>query len=186
MVPVFVEINLVRHQDGHTPGEHCFTLTATDNAMGWIVNRNVRDKDKKWVFEALEHVTGVIPFPIIGTDSRECCEFIDDRLRRYCTERKITFSRSRSGNSYDGTYVEQKEWAHAGELVGHYRYDIAASLATRIDIWQFDRVFTNYYLPQQRLIFKQRVRAKVTKKPDAATIPHHACPRRPGRAEAWP
>jgi predicted component of type VI protein secretion system len=33
-------------------------------------------------------------------------------------------------------------------------------------------VFTNYLLPQQKLIFKQRNGAKVTKRHDTATTPH--------------
>lgn len=33
-------------------------------------------------------------------------------------------------------------------------------------------MFTNYLLPQQKLIFKQRNGAKVTKKHDQATTPH--------------
>ena len=34
-------------------------------------------------------------------------------------------------------------------------------------------MFTNYFLPQQKLVFKQRHGAKVTKKYDTATTPHH-------------
>ena len=68
-MPGFVEIDLVGHEGGNASGEHCFTLTVTDIATGWTVNRSVRNKAAKWVFEALEHVTGVFPFPIIGIDS---------------------------------------------------------------------------------------------------------------------
>jgi hypothetical protein len=39
-------------------------------------------------------------------------------------------------------------------------------------IWELDRVFTNYLLAQQKLIFKQRHGAKVTKKHDAWSNPH--------------
>ncbi|TQO19829.1 hypothetical protein FB472_1412 [Rhodoglobus vestalii] len=68
-VPGFVEIDLVGHEGGQASGEHCFTLTVTDIATGWTVNRSVRNKAEKWVFEALQHVMGVFPFPIIGIDS---------------------------------------------------------------------------------------------------------------------
>lgn len=33
-------------------------------------------------------------------------------------------------------------------------------------------MFTNYFLPQQKLVFKQRNGAKVTKRHDTATTPH--------------
>lgn len=67
--PGFVEIDLVSHDGSNASGEFCFTLTVTDIATGWTVNRSVRNKAAKWVFEALEHVISVFPFPIIGIDS---------------------------------------------------------------------------------------------------------------------
>ena len=39
-------------------------------------------------------------------------------------------------------------------------------------IGELDAVFTNYLLPPQKLIFKQRNGAKVTKRYDTATTPH--------------
>ena len=33
------------------------------------MNRSVRNNAAKWVFEALEQITAVFPFPIIGIDS---------------------------------------------------------------------------------------------------------------------
>lgn len=171
-VPGFVEIDLVGHEGGNASGEFCFTLTVTDIASGWTVNRSVRNKAQRWVFEALEHVIGQFPFPIIGIDSDNGSEFINDHLLRWCTEQKVTFTRSRPGNKNDGAHVEQKNWARVRELVGYYRYDTAAELAKLNEIWTLDAVFTNYFLPQQKLVFKQRNGAKVTKRHDTATTPH--------------
>ena len=171
-VPGFVEIDLVGHEGGNSSGEFCFTLTVTDIATGWTVNRSVRNKAQRWVFEALEHVIGQFPFPIIGIDSDNGSEFINDHLLRWCTDQKVTFTRSRPGNKNDGAHVEQKNWARVRELVGYYRYDTAAELATLNEIWALDALFTNYLLPQQKLVFKQRHGAKVTKRHDTATTPH--------------
>jgi len=46
-VPGFVEIDLVGHEGGNASGEHCFTLTVTDIATGWTVNRSVRNNAEK-------------------------------------------------------------------------------------------------------------------------------------------
>ena len=170
--PGFVEIDLVGHEGGNASGEFCFTLTVTDIATGWTVNRSVRNKAQKWVFEALEYTLARFPFPIVGIDSDNGSEFINNHLLDWCTQNKITFTRSRPGNSNDGAHVEQKNWARVRELVGYYRYDTPAELATLNQIWELDAVFTNYLLPQQKLIFKQRNGAKVTKRYDAATTPH--------------
>jgi transposase InsO family protein len=170
--PGFVEIDLVGHEGGNSSGEFCFTLTVTDIATGWTINRSVQNKAQRWVFEALEHIVAAFPFPILGIDSDNGSEFINEHLLRWCIARRITFTRSRPGNKNDGAYVEQKNWARVRELVGYYRYDTAAELATLNEIWELDAVFANYFLPQQKLIFKQRSGAKVIKKYDTATTPH--------------
>ncbi|MCI4659907.1 DDE-type integrase/transposase/recombinase [Cryobacterium zhongshanensis] len=172
-VPGFVEIDLVGHEGGNASGQFCFTLTVTDICTGWTVNRSVQNKAEKWVFEALQHVMAVFPFPIIGIDSDNGSEFINDHLFRYCREHQITFTRSRPRHSNDGAHVEQKNWTHVRELVGYLRYDTASELAKLNEIWELDREFTNYFLPQQKLVSKQRHGAKVTKKYDTATTPHH-------------
>ncbi|WP_143095021.1 integrase catalytic domain-containing protein [Mycetocola miduiensis] len=171
-VPGFVEIDLVGHDGGISSGEFCFTLTVTDIATGWTVNRSVRNRAAKWVFEALMQVTSVFPFPIRGIDSDNGSEFINEHLFNYCSEQRITFTRSRSGNKNDGAHVEQKNWARVRELVGYLRYDTGGELELLNQIWDLDRVLTNYLLPQQKLLFKQRNGAKVTKRYDRAMTPH--------------
>jgi hypothetical protein len=170
-VPGFVEIDLVGHEGGNASGEFCFTLTVTDIATGWTVNRSVKNKAAIWVFEAIEHVIAQFPFPILGIDSDNGSEFINAHLLAYCVENKITFTRSRPGNKNDGAHVEQKNWTHVRELVGYLRFDTESELGVLNRIWELDRIYTNYLLAQQKLVFKQRHGAKVTKRYDRATTP---------------
>jgi hypothetical protein len=171
-VPGFVEIDLVGHEGGVASGQFCFTLTVTDIATGWTVNRSVPNKAQKWVFEALQHALDRFPFPIVGIDSDNGTEFINDYMLEYCHAQQITFTRSRPGNKNDGAHVEQKNWARVRELVGYYRYDTPAELAKLNEIWDLDAHFTNYLLPQQKLLSKTRHGAKVVKKHDQALTPH--------------
>jgi hypothetical protein len=67
--PGFVEIDLVGHEGGNSFGEFCFTLTMTDIATGWTVNRSVPNKAAIWVTAAIDHAAGCFPFPIRGIDS---------------------------------------------------------------------------------------------------------------------
>jgi hypothetical protein len=171
-MPGFVEIDLVGHEGGNSSGEFCFTLTVTDIATGWTINRSVKNKAAVWVFEAIKHVMAQFPFPILGIDSDNGSEFINAHLLAFCVENKITFTRSRSGNKNDGAHVEQKNWTHVRELVGYLRFDTEAELAVLNRIWDLDRIYTNYLLAQQKLVFKQRQGAKVTKKYDRAMTPY--------------
>ena len=170
--PGFLEIDLVGHEGGNSTGEFCFTLTATDIATGWTINRSVKNKAAVWVFEAIEHVIAQFPFPILGIDSDNGSEFINHHLFEYCKEHKITFTRSRSGNKNDGAHVEQKNWTHVRGLVGYLRFDTDKELSVLKEIWALDMIYTNHLLANQKLVFKQRDGAKVTKRYDRAQTPY--------------
>jgi hypothetical protein len=171
--PGFVEIDLVGHDGGNPAGPHAFTLTVTDIATGWTENRSVPDKTGKCVLAALNDIAAKMPFPILGVDSDNGSEFINDHLWRWCQRRKITFTRARPGNKNDGCHVEQKNWAVVRTVVGYHRYDTATELLLLNEIWQLQSKLTNYFYPQQKLISKIRHGAKVSKKHDKAATPLH-------------
>jgi hypothetical protein len=158
--PGFVEIDLVGHDGGNPAGPHAFTLTVTDIATGWTENRSVPDKTAKCVRIALNDIAAKMPFPILGVDSDNGSEFINDHLLQWCTRRQITFTRARPGNKNDGCHVEQKNWAVVRTVVGYHRYDTAAELLLLNEIWQLQSKLTNYFYPQQKLISKVRAGAK--------------------------
>jgi hypothetical protein len=176
-VPGFVEIDLVSHDGGNAAGEHAWTLTVTDIATGWTETRSVRNKARKWVLAALDDIASVMPFPILGVDSDNGAEFINEHLLAWCTDRQITFTRSRPGNKNDGCHVEQKNWAIVRIVVGYHRYDTPAELLLLNKIWVLQSKLTNYFYPQQKLVSKVRAGAKVSKKYDTATTPHRRAER---------
>lgn len=171
-VPGFVEIDLVGHDGGNPRGEHAFTLTVTDIATGWTESQTVKNKAQKWVFAALKEITEAFPFPILGIDSDNGSEFINAHLLRWCEQHQITFTRSRPGNKNDGCHVEQKNWHVVRQVVGYHRYDTPAELKLLNRIWILQSQLSNFFNPQQKLIFKQRKGAKVTKKYDTAQTPN--------------
>lgn len=171
--PGFVEIDLVWHDGGIRGGGHAFTLTVTDIATGWTENRSVLDRSAKCVLAALNDIARAMPFPILGVDSDNGSEFINDDVFHWCRGRQITFTRARPGNKNDGCHVEQKNWAVVRTIVGYYRYDTAAELLLLNEIWKVQSKLTNYFYPQQKLISKVRKGAKVSKKHDTAATPFH-------------
>lgn len=170
--PGFVEIDLVAHDGGVAAGEYCYTLTMTDIATGWTINRSVPNRARVWVIEAIDHAAAMFPFPIRGIDSDNGSEFINHHLLAYCEQREITFTRGRAGKKNDGCYVEQKNWARVRELVGYYRYDTPGELELLNQIWDADDTFANYFLPSLKLASKHRDGAKVVKKYHQAATPH--------------
>jgi hypothetical protein len=179
-VPGFVEVDLVGHDGGNPRGEHCFTLTVTDIATGWTENRTVRNKAQRWVFEALTDVVEHLPFPILGIDSDNGSEFINDELFRYCRDHQLKFTRSRSGNKNDGAHVEQKNWTTVRQLVGYLRYDTEAERLLLNEIWVLQSLIGNHFYPQQKLVSKVRDGAKVIKRYDTAATPYARVTASPG------
>ncbi|WP_353711970.1 hypothetical protein [Arthrobacter sp. K5] len=96
--------------------------------------------------------------------------------RRLAGERAKLLPRGRSHTKPGSLLKSQKNWSRVRELVGYLRYDTAAELELLNHIWELDRIFTNYLLPQQKLVSKTRHGARVTKIHDAPATPHGARP----------
>jgi hypothetical protein len=169
--PGFVEVDLVGHEGGNPRGEFCQTLTVTDIATGWTETAAVRNKAQVRVRQALDDIAAALPFPLLGIDSDNGAEFINNHLLAYCTTNEITFTRSREGRKNDNAHVEQKNWSIVRQTVGYLRYDTDAELELLNRLYQPLRLMTNFFTPQQKLIAKTRHGAKVIKKHDTAQTP---------------
>jgi hypothetical protein len=121
--PGFVEIDLVAHEGGDARGIYCQTLTMTDIATGATETRAVGSKARARVLVAVKALVKAMPLPVLGIDSDNGKEFINQQLLDFCLIRKITFTRSRPGNKNDSAYVEQKNWSVVRHAVGYARYD---------------------------------------------------------------
>ena len=170
--PGFVEIDLVGHEGGDANGDFGWSLTVTDIATGWTEVRSVRNKAARHVFTALVEIQAALPFGLLGIDSDNGSEFINAHLLQWCLDNKITFTRSRPGNKNDGCHVEQKNWDIARRTVGYWRYDTPGEIALLNQIWPILSVLINLFTPQQKLISKTRVGAKVRKRYDRAQTPY--------------
>jgi Integrase core domain len=179
-VPGFLQIDLVGHEGGDNNGAFFYTLDATDVATGWTEAVTVRSKGERIVAAGLEQLWLRFPFHIAGVHSDNGSEFINHHLARWCTTRRITFTRGRSSHKNDQAHVEQKNWSVVRRSVGYFRYDTARELDLLTQLWPLTSIHVNLFLPQQRLIAKTRTGAVVRKKHDIAATPlqrllhHHA------------
>lgn len=167
----FVEIDLVGHDGGDGSGDYCQSLDVTDVASCWTETEAVINKAQVWVFDALQSIRVRLPFPLLGIDSDNGSEFINNHLLRYCQQEKITFTRGRSGKKNDGCFVEQKNYSVVRRAVGYARYDSPAQLRLLNELYGYLRLYTNYFQPVMKLISKERNGAKVKKKYDEPKTP---------------
>jgi len=170
--PGFVEIDLVGHDGGVGAGEYCQTLDLTDIATTWTETRAVRNKAQSRVFEALQKVRKDLPFALLGLDSDNGSEFINDPLLRYCRQEKITFTRSRPYRKNDNCFVEQKNYSIVRRAVGYGRYDTDEQCLLLNELYSYLRLYTNFFLPTMKLKDKERVGSKVKKRYDKPQTPY--------------
>ncbi len=170
--PGFEEIDLVQHEGGNSSGFFACTLDVTDVATGWTEMRAVLNKAQTHVFAALKHLRQDLPFPLLGIDSDNGGEFINDELTRYCDHEHLTFTRGRAGRKNDNPYVEQKNWSVIRRLVGYGRYETQKQVNQLNALYAVYRLYVNHFLPVQKLVSKVREGSKVKKVYDDPKTPY--------------
>jgi len=170
--PGFEEIDLVQHEGGNSSGFFACTLDVTDVSTGWTEMRAVLNKAQIHVFAALKHIRQVLPFPLLGIDSDNGGEFINDELSRYCDQEQLTFTRGRAGRKNDNPYVEQKNWSVIRRLVGYGRYETQKQVHQLNALYTVYRLYVNHFLPVQKLVTKVREGNKVKKIYDDPKTPY--------------
>lgn len=170
--PGFEEIDLVQHDGGNPSGFFACTLNVTDVSTGWTEMRAVPTKAQKHVFAALEHIRWALPFPLLGLDSDNGAEFINDELVRYCDCEHLTFTRGRIGHKNDNPFVEQKNWSVVRRLVGYGRYATQRQVSQLNALYAVYRLYVNHFLPVQKLVAKVREGSRVKKIYDAPKTPY--------------
>ncbi len=142
-----MEIDLVGHEGGDRRGDFCQTLDVTDVHTGWTETEAVRNKAQVWVFKALAAIRKRLPFDLLGIDSNNGSEFINNEMYRYCIGEKITFTRARPHRKNDNCFVEEKNWSVVRRNVGYRRYDAPEELEVLNELYSHLRLYTNCFLP---------------------------------------
>ena len=170
--PGFMEIDLVAHCGESTGGFYLTTLSTVDVASGWSECVEVWGKGQQRVGAAVHKMRRRLPFTLLGLDSDNGTEFINQLLYNYCRKERITFTRSRSYKKNDSCHVEQKNWSIVRRLIGYDRYSSHAALDRLNLIYSILRQYVNFFQPSMKLISKTRHGAKVHKVYDTAKTPY--------------
>jgi hypothetical protein len=169
--PGFLEIDLVAHCGETTEGQFLNTLTCVDLSTGWIECLAVRQRSQQTVFEAIQSLRTRLPFALLGIDSDNGGEFINDLLFHYCQDEQISFTRSRPYRKNDQAHVEQKNWSVVRRIIGYDRFETEADYLLLQSIYTDLRLYTNFFQPVLKLIAREPVDKKVIKRYDTAATP---------------
>jgi len=170
--PGFMEIDLVAHCGNTTEGQYLNTLTCTDISTGWTDVTALPHRSQEAVSEAIRRMRQRLPFALLGIDSDNGSEFINDTLYRYCLDEQITFTRSRPYRKNDQAHVEQKNWSVVRHTVGYDRWETEQEFALLESIYADLRLYINFFQPSLKLIGKERIDNKTIKRYDPAKTPY--------------
>jgi hypothetical protein len=169
--PGFLEADLVAHCGHSTEGAFLHTMTLTDIATCWVECLPLLHRTQHAVKAALGHADHLLPFPILGLDTDNGGEFINDLLLAYCEQQHITFTRGRVARKNDQCFVEQKNGSVVRQVVGYDRFEGEPAYRQLAELYRALRLYVNFFQPSMKLQAKTRAGSRVRRSYDQAATP---------------
>jgi len=170
--PGYLEIDTVAHCGESVEGFYLNTLMTVDVASGWAEGSGVWGKGQERVGSAIHGIRRRFPFPVLGLDSDNGGEFINQHLSSYCRREHITFTRSRSYKKNDNCHIEQKNGNIVRRVIGYDRYSSRPALEILNQTYYLLHLYVNFFQPVMKLVSKSRHGARVHKVYDKAKTPY--------------
>jgi hypothetical protein len=114
---------------------------------------------------------GCSTFPILGIDTDNGSEFINEELLAYCASEQLTFTRGRVGNKNDACFIEQKNGSVVRQLVGYDRFEGERAYRQLAELYRAARLYVNFFQPSMKLRTKTRTGSRVRRTYGPAQTP---------------
>ncbi|MGE0495650.1 MAG: DDE-type integrase/transposase/recombinase, partial [Vulcanimicrobiota bacterium] len=154
--PGFVEADLVAHCGTRVHGSFVCSLVLTDVATGWTECQALLCRSQWNVIQGLEKTIASLPFPLLGLDTDNGSEFLNNSLIDFCARNEITFTRGRAYKKNDQCFVEQKNGSVVRQLVGYDRYEGSQARRQLAELYRAVRHYVNIFQPSMKLRRKSR------------------------------
>lgn len=144
--PGWLESDTVAHGGDSAAGQFIHSYDFIDIATAWNEQVASMGMGERATVNGFEEMRSRFPFKILGIDSDNGSEYINDHLYRYCKREYITFTRSRAYKKNDNAHVEQKNWEAIRKMVGYSRLDTEEQLVILNELYRGPlRLFLNYF-----------------------------------------
>jgi hypothetical protein len=170
--PGFFEADLVALCGDSVGGGYVNILDLTDVFTGWICLEAFIGKGEFRIHTGVDSIRQRLPFSMLGFDSDNGSEFINNIILRYCEDNQITFTRIRPYKKNDNCFVEQKNFSVVRRFLGYTRQETEDELNIIKQILELIEVYVNFFQPSLKLISKIRVDNKTKKTYDQAKTPY--------------
>jgi hypothetical protein len=188
--PGYLQADTVAHCGGSLLGRFAWSLTVTDEKVGWTQNRLFMGKAASQVLPALKATHEMLPFDLIAINVDNGSEFLNYHVYeyyRYLSEQKVIpfpMSRSRPYKKNDNPHAEQKNWTHVRQLFGYERIEHDELIPLMNEIYRVHNMINNYFVPQFKLKSKVRIGAKIKKTYDKPKTPYQRLLEEPSVSDA--
>lgn len=173
--PGFLEADSVAHCGTSMGGMFANTIDSVDIATGWTEQRAVLGSGHNAVLDQLKDIEASLPFELLGFDSDNGHEFLNQDVLKYFHDRKrvVQFTRSRAYKKDDNAHIEQKNWTHVRQWLGYRRFEDPKIVELLNNLYKNEwRLYHNFFLPSVKLIEKRRVGSKIFKIHSPALTPY--------------
>jgi hypothetical protein len=169
--PGFFEADLVALCGNSVAGGYINILDLTDVFTSWICLEAMMGKGQFGVHGSIDAIRRRLPFSLLGIDSDNGTEFVNEIINRYCQKHLITFTRIRPYRKNDNCFVEQKNFSVVRRFLGYTRRETEEELIVVREILKLIEIYVNFFQPSLKLIAKVRVDNRTKKTYDTAKTP---------------
>lgn len=173
--PGWLEADTVAHCGGSMADSFVWSITYVDIHTGWLSLRAVYNRGQHGVYEQTRCMETHLPFPLLGFDTDNGGEFINQHVLNYLRDRKqpVEVSRSRPYRKNDNAHVEQRNRIAVRELIGYDRLEDPQAVHQLNDLYRKEwEPLCNFYRPIRKLISSEKVGSKYIKKYDKPQTPY--------------
>lgn len=169
--PGWMEADTVAHCGGAMDGAFAHTLTVTDTCTQWTEMRAVWNRSGFATSQRFAEIENALPFPLLGINTDNGPEFLNNHVIRHFHERAVPQTRSRPYRKNDNAHVEQKNGSYVRTLLGYDRFDDLAQVDLLNEILVLQSIWNNIFRPCRKLLKKERCGHRYRKSYDAPATP---------------
>lgn len=171
--PGFIESDTVLHCGHYIWGFYAHTVSITDLFSGWTAGGGIHCKNAELVVKMIKEITCRLPFIMQALFFDNGIEFVNHLLvQEFKDAQGVDVARGRSGKSNDQCHIEQKNSTFVRSVFGHARIEDPSLVPLMNEIYEVWGLLHNYFMPQMKLISKDRMGSKVKKKYDKPKTPY--------------
>ena len=171
--PGYVESDTVLHCGHYIWGFYAHTVSVTDLFSGWTDGGSIYAKNAELVVKKIKELKLRLPFAMRALFFDNGIEYVNHLLVQELKDAQgVDVARGRSGKSNDQCHIEQKNNTFVRSIFGHVRIEDPSLIPLMNEIYEIWGLLHNYFMPQMKLVSKDRVGSKVKKKYDTPKTPY--------------